>query len=56
MISMMLGCYLIKFSLSLSYEVLSIVICIFQDPCIPGRRTFTVDIPEWVIEQNEEAS
>ena len=32
------------------------MICIFQDPCIPGRRTFTVDIPEWITEQNEEAS
>ena len=32
------------------------MICIYQYPCIPGRRTITVDIPEWVIEQNEEAS
>ena len=32
------------------------MICIFQDPCIPGRRTFSVGIPEWIIEQNEEAS
>ena len=32
------------------------MICIFQDPCIPGRRTFIVNIPEWAIEQNEEAS
>ncbi|XP_030933582.1 TMV resistance protein N-like isoform X2 [Quercus lobata] len=27
-----------------------------KDPCIPGRRTFAVNIPEWAIEQNEEAS
>ena len=32
------------------------MICIFQDPRIPGRRLIMVDIPEWVIEQNEEAS
>ena len=32
------------------------MICIFQDPCIRGRRTFLVDIPEWITEQNEEAS
>ena len=64
MLSMMQRRYLIEvsvslslsLSLSLSYEVLSIVICIFQDPRIPGRRSIMVDIPEWVIEQNEEAS
>ena len=58
MISMMQWRYLTKvsFSLSLSHEFLSIVICIFQDPCISGRRALIVDIPEWAMEQNEEAS
>ena len=32
------------------------MICIFQDPCIPGRRALIVEIPKWAIEQNEEAS
>ena len=32
------------------------MICIFQDPCIPDRRIIIVSIPEWAMEQNEEAS
>ena len=32
------------------------MICIFQDPCIPDSRIIIVNIPEWAIEQNEDAS
>ncbi|XP_050255236.1 TMV resistance protein N-like [Quercus robur] len=52
----LVNCFKIKEELY--YDMISMMLRrdLIKDPCIPGRRTFLVNIPEWFIEQNEEAS